>query len=154
MHETKLTSEIFWPTHTRLAQSVGWWSRGQGFNPDWVQCLMNFFCFFLCRDLSDNRTETRIVKTRMYLLLFVRNKSCILHVDLSNKFPKQHIMSFRLNIPTIALVKIFWFNMKPRSPQTVDCSNINFHRNQYAVVSVNLLGSYVILCKRIYKYFQ
>ena len=65
VHETKLTSEIFWPTHTTLAQSVEHQSDDLEVL-DSIPTRCNFdkfvFCSSLCTDLSDNLTEKRIVK--------------------------------------------------------------------------------------------
>ena len=65
MKQTKLTSEISCPKDL-LPSSVGRalvpWCRGPGFNPHWGQFLTNFFCPSLCKNLSDNLTETPIVK--------------------------------------------------------------------------------------------
>ena len=69
MKQTKLTSEISCPTDSCLAQLVRHWPEDPevlGFNPHWGQFLtiffFFFFCSFLCKDLSDNLTETPIVK--------------------------------------------------------------------------------------------
>ena len=84
VHETKLTSEIFWPIHTRLVQSgraLEWWSRGHGFNHDWGQ---NFFfvlpCVEICQIIWQKRMswETRMfphvstcIKQKMRLLVLM-----------------------------------------------------------------------------------
>ena len=66
VHETKLTHfrnllpNRFLPSSVSTA--LAWRSRDLGFNPHWGQFLMNFFCSSLCEDLSDNLTETPIVK--------------------------------------------------------------------------------------------
>ena len=45
-----------------VSRALEWWSRGHGFYLNWEEFLMNFFCSSLCRDLSDNLIEMRIVK--------------------------------------------------------------------------------------------
>ena len=45
-----------------VGKALAWRSRGPGFNPHWGQYLTIFFCSSLCKDLSDNLTETPIVK--------------------------------------------------------------------------------------------
>ena len=96
VHETKLTSEIFWPTHTRLAQSVRaleWWSRGHGFNPDWGQ-FWRIFCSSLCRDLSNNLTETCIMKNWMLLYVHLSNKNGALFITNYRTFQDGHEICF------------------------------------------------------------
>ena len=65
MKQTKLTSEIFCPTDCCLAQLVRHWPEDPEVLvsiPTWGQFLTKFFCSSLCKDLSDNLTETPIVK--------------------------------------------------------------------------------------------
>ena len=45
-----------------VGKALAWRSGGPGFKPHWGQLLMIFFCFSLCKNLSDNLTETPIVK--------------------------------------------------------------------------------------------
>ena len=70
MEQTKLTSEISCPADL-LHCSVGWalvsGSGGPGCNPHWWQFLTIFFCSSPCKDLSDNLTETPIVKNSIVL---------------------------------------------------------------------------------------
>ena len=45
-----------------VGKALAWRSGGPGFNPYWGQFLTKFFCSSLYKDLSDNLTETPIVK--------------------------------------------------------------------------------------------
>ena len=65
MKQTKLTSEISWPTDSYLAQLVRHWPE----DPEVLVSIPTegnfwriFFCSSLWKDLSDNLTETPIVK--------------------------------------------------------------------------------------------
>ena len=73
MKQTKFTSEISCPTDSCLAQLVRHW-------PEDLEVLVsiptggnfwrNYFCSFLCKDLSDNLAETRLSwKTQMLIVL-------------------------------------------------------------------------------------
>ena len=65
VHETKLTSEISCPTDSCLAQLVRHWpedSEDLVSIPNEGNFWLIFFGFSLCKDLSDNLTETPIVK--------------------------------------------------------------------------------------------
>ena len=70
VHETNKAH--FWnlqPNRLRpssVGKALAWRSRGPGFNSHWGQFLKKFFfCSSLCKDLTDNLTETPIVKNSM-----------------------------------------------------------------------------------------
>ena len=75
MKQTKLTSEISCPTDSCLAQLVRHWPE----DPEVLVSIptggnfwRNFFCSSLCKNLSDNLTETPIVKNSTVKYLFYR----------------------------------------------------------------------------------
>ena len=65
-HFRNLLSNRFLPSS--VGKTLAWRSGGSGFNPHWGQFLMIFFCSSLCKDLSDNLTETPIVKNSSVML--------------------------------------------------------------------------------------
>ena len=72
MKQTNLTSEISYPTDSCLAQLARYWPEDLEVlvsNPTGGNFRQFFFCSSLCKDLSDNLTETPIVKTQVCLLL-------------------------------------------------------------------------------------
>ena len=65
-HFRNLLTNRFLPSS--VGKALAWRSRGPGFNPHWGQFLTNFFCSSLCKDLSDNLTETPIVKNSIIVV--------------------------------------------------------------------------------------
>ena len=76
MKQTKLTSEISWPTDSCLAQLVRHWPEDPEVlvsNPTGGNFWRNFFCSPLYEHLSDNLTETAIVKNSIVPIWTVIN---------------------------------------------------------------------------------
>ena len=60
VHIRNLLPNRFLPSS--VGRALGWWLGGHGFRPHREQFLTIFFCTSLHGDLSDNLTQTRIVK--------------------------------------------------------------------------------------------
>ena len=88
----KLTSEFSCPTDSCLAQLVRHWPEDLEVlvsNPTGGNFWRIFFYSSLCKDLSDNLTETPIVKnSKGYLIFPILARFCVLHQieDLINKY--------------------------------------------------------------------
>ena len=68
-HFRNLLPNRFLPSS--VGKALAWRSGVPGFNPHWGQFLTKFFCSSLCKDLSDNLTETPIVKNWKVLHLAI-----------------------------------------------------------------------------------
>ena len=88
-----------------VSTALEWWSRGHWFNPDWGQFLTKFLCSSLCGDLSDNLTETRIVKNPNESTVGDRHSSLQSYLTGSSCIQLIH---FESNTRTQNTIGLFW----------------------------------------------
>ena len=107
-HFRNLLTNRFLPSS--VGKALAWRSGGPGFNPHWGQFLTKFFLFCVTLNLSDNLTETPIVKnskdTLSWYEEFTHEKLCQCCRLLFNVFHAFHFLK------CISIVKWFHFQMK------------------------------------------
>ena len=87
-HFRNLLPNRFLPSS--VGKALAWRSGSPGFKPHWAQFLTKFFCSSLYKDLSDNLTETPIVKNSI-ITIWLQQGFAFLAKAIEDKFTAEKV---------------------------------------------------------------